>query len=310
MAFGILRIRRIQGKEELIKTANHNDRKEGIVNADAEGEVIRFIGGSDTLDEAVFGRLEKLGVKYGDRDCLGVELMMSASPEYFRDKVELAGEWDKKKAEDFKNVCKKFLIDKYGDNMVHGVYHLDESTPHIHAVMTPVYDGKLYLYKFFGKPEQMVELQDDFGRAVEVLGLQRGLHGSKARHVDIKEYYKAVNEKTKGMGLPEPKGYELPEPPGLLSSKGKIEEYGRECAEIGAKTQRKLVSESVETLYKKALMYDMTRERNKDINEFLDENGAKLRIVRDVPVEILEGIVREFENNKKKEKISDKEMAR
>lgn len=302
MAFGILRIRKIYGKQELMKTANHNDRKEGIVNADRDGEVIRFLGGGNTLDEAVFGRLEKLRVKYSDGDCLGVEFMMSASPEYFRDKVELAGEWDKEKAEDFKNVCKKFLIDIYGDNMVHGVYHLDESTPHIHAVMTPVYDGKLYPYKFFGTKEQMVELQDEFGKAVEVLGLQRGLHGSKARHVDIKEYYRAVNEKTKGMGLPEPKGYELPEPPGLLSSKGKIEEYGGICAEIGAKTQRKLVSESVETLYKKALMYDMTRERNKDISEFLDENEAKLRIVRDVPVEELERIVRELEKNKKKEK--------
>ncbi len=305
MAFGILRIRKIFGKQELLKTANHNDRKNGIVNADPEGEVIRFIGGDNTLDEAVLGRLRQLNIKYADGDCLGVEFMISASPEYFREQAQNAGEWDKEKAEDFKNVVKKWLIDKYGDNMVHGVYHLDESTPHIHAVMTPIYDGKLYPYKFFGTQEQMVELQDSFGEAVEAVGLHRGLHGSKAKHKDIKEYYRAVNEKTQIKGLPEPKAFDLPETPGIMSSKNKIAEYGKACAEIGASAQRKLVSSLIEELYKKALLYDTAKERNRDISEFLDENEEKLRIVRDVPVAVLEGIARDIEKNRKKEKSAE-----
>lgn len=301
MAFGILRIRRIYGTGELIKTANHNDRKGDIVNADPDGEVIRFIGGDNTLDEAVIGRLKRLNIKYGEGDCLGVEFMISASPEYFREKVERAGEWDEEKAEDFKNVVKKWLVEKYEENVVHGVYHLDESSPHIHAVMTPVYNGRLQVYKYFGTKEQMVKLQDDFGEAVMILGLHRGLNGSKAKHVDIKEYYKAVNEKTQIRGLPEPKAFDLPETPGMISSKKKIEEYGIKCAEEGARAQRKLVSSIMEDLYKKALLYDSAKARNKDISEFLDENETKLKIVRGIPVEILEKISREIEKSRKEE---------
>jgi hypothetical protein len=308
-AFGILRIRKIFGKQELLKTANHNDRKKGIVNADSEGEVIRFIGGDNTLDEAVLGRLRQLNIKYADGDCLGIEFMISASPEYFREKAEEGGTWDKEKAEDFKNVVKKWLLDKYGENMVHAVYHLDEQTPHIHAVMTPISGKYLQPYKYFGNKEQMVALQDSFiDEGVGILGIQRGLYGSKAKHKDIKEYYRLVNEKTQIKGLPEPKAFDLPETPGMMSSKNKIAEYGNTCAEIGAKAQKKLVSPLIEELYKKALLYDTAKERNKDISEFLEENGEKLRTVRDIPLEVLEGWRLEYEKNRKKERGKEAEI--
>ena len=71
--------------------------------------------------------------------------------------------------------------------------HLDENTPHIHAVIVPVVAEKLNCRALLGDREKMREMQSSFAKAMEGLGLERGIMHSKARHVPIRQFYSRVN---------------------------------------------------------------------------------------------------------------------
>ncbi len=47
----------------------------------------------------------------------------------------------------------QFMYDRYGPNFVGGVVHMDESTPHMHAYVIPMIDGKLNAREMFNRAE-------------------------------------------------------------------------------------------------------------------------------------------------------------
>ncbi|MCY7284793.1 MAG: DUF3991 domain-containing protein, partial [Cyanobacteria bacterium CAN_BIN43] len=73
-------------------------------------------------------------------------------------------------------------------------------TPHIHAYMVPLDEkGKLNCRALLGGSRyRLSELQDDFAQAMAILGLERGIKGSKAKHTEISKYYAAVNSAPDG----------------------------------------------------------------------------------------------------------------
>jgi len=80
---------------------------------------------------------------------------------------------------------------RYGSNLVAFTLHQDEKTPHIHAVVTPVTgDGRLSAKELFN-PKTLKQLQTDYAQAV---GMERGMEGSRARHVAMKQLYGQVEE--------------------------------------------------------------------------------------------------------------------
>lgn len=120
---------------------------------------------------------------------------------------------------------KKFLFEKYGErNIVSMHLHMDERTPHIHAVVVPLTpDGRLSAKEVVGNRDKLRELQDDYAEKMERLGLARGEKYSRAKHEDVKEYYKRVN-------TPTPTEYILDSP--FLESKQKaIERFQTEIAQ-------------------------------------------------------------------------------
>jgi archaellum component FlaC len=89
----------------------------------------------------------------------------------------------------------EFLEKKYGkENVVSLVLHLDETTPHLQAVIVPLTpDGRLSAKEVMGNRIQMRKTQDEYAQAMKPFGLERGLEGSKAKHEDVKEYYTRIN---------------------------------------------------------------------------------------------------------------------
>ena len=60
--------------------------------------------------------------------------------------------------------------------------HLDEKTPHLHAVVVPIREGKLTAKTILGNKKDMSQRQDRYAQAMAPFGLSRGVRGSKAIH--------------------------------------------------------------------------------------------------------------------------------
>lgn len=76
-------------------------------------------------------------------------------------------------------VCKEFGK----ENIVRFTLHLDEKTPHIHAVVVPLTDdGRLSAKERFGNRNDLSDRQTRYADAMEQFGLKRGIVGSKAKH--------------------------------------------------------------------------------------------------------------------------------
>lgn len=71
-----------------------------------------------------------------------IQLVLSASPEFFRDPGQGPGQWNHDRLKEWVKRTRKWLRDEYGRDCVHISMHLDEDTPHIHALIVPTYDKK------------------------------------------------------------------------------------------------------------------------------------------------------------------------
>lgn len=71
-----------------------------------------------------------------------VQMVLSASPEYFRGPGQGPGQWDESRLKAWKAATLGWLRDEYGDDLAHASLHLDEDTPHIHALVVPTYEKR------------------------------------------------------------------------------------------------------------------------------------------------------------------------
>lgn len=72
-----------------------------------------------------------------------LRVVISASPSYFRpDDPDAAGTWDQERMESWKKETLAWLKKEFGADLVFASIHLDEDTPHIHALIAPTYERK------------------------------------------------------------------------------------------------------------------------------------------------------------------------
>jgi enhancing lycopene biosynthesis protein 2 len=72
-----------------------------------------------------------------------LRIVVSASPSYFRpDDPEAVGTWDDGRLSAWVDATMSQLKAEHGDDLVYAELHLDEDTPHIHAVLAPTYAKK------------------------------------------------------------------------------------------------------------------------------------------------------------------------
>jgi hypothetical protein len=135
-----------------------------------------------------------------------VEMLLTASPEYFRPSdPSKYGDYEADKLDEWVKAAKQWLGREYGDKIVRAELHLDEATPHIHAYLVPVDGaGQLNCRKLFGGRDKMFALQDSYAAATKHLGLERGIKGSIAEHTAVKDYYSVVNAATSELSIDTP----------------------------------------------------------------------------------------------------------
>lgn len=178
----------------LAKFDRHSNRKGKVANADPEKKHLnRIIIGSENVEEDVKMYLE--GVKIRDNSVVAREIILSGGNGFW----ERLSDFDRKRwIETNYNFLKKY----FDDNCVYAVLHLDETTPHIHALIVPVMTNKkglLHLNNsfYFGDKEKMSLWQDRYTEALSSDFqniFKRGIRGSKATHIDLKTYYSLIKE--------------------------------------------------------------------------------------------------------------------
>ena len=198
MPHAIARIAKLKSGN-IASSEQHTKRVRSVPNADPEIKNIRFIGQPETSNSPNLETLvrERIGQQTIRKNAvLCVEMLLTASPEYFRpDEPSLAGYYQPERLEEFQGAVHQWLDNQYGDRIIRAELHLDEATPHIHAYLVPLDErGKLNCRGIFGGREKLSKFQDSYANALEPLGLERGIKGSRAKHTTVKQYYAAVNK--------------------------------------------------------------------------------------------------------------------
>jgi hypothetical protein len=141
------------------------------------------------LAQSINKHLENVGILKTRKDAVkAIEILCTASPEFFN-----STEHDFR-VKEYKKLADQFIAEKYGaDNVMTTDLHLDEKTPHIHYVVVPITkDKRLSAKELCGNRKAYQSLQSDFSLKMKPLGLKRGIEGSNAKHIEMKEFYGAL----------------------------------------------------------------------------------------------------------------------
>lgn len=190
MGYVILRTQKLKSGHAVRRSLMHAFREQDTPNADPTRASENTHIGAKSAQEALARFNARLPEKVRSNAVLGIEYLISASPE------DMHGKTRKEQDAYFRDAL-KWLQAKHGaENVVYAGVHRDETTPHMYAYVVPIDDrGKLNCRHFLGGSKALNVMQTEFFQAIgKFHGLQRGIEGSKARHTTVKEYYGRVNE--------------------------------------------------------------------------------------------------------------------
>lgn len=222
MSYAVLHIMKASGTCNAI--ARHIERTTQPDNAHPElrhlnrDDFIRYPDGVVGLGGAIQHRLDNAGLtrKIGKNQVLALNILMTSDGDALR---RLA---DEGRLDDWAQASVGWAKQTFGeDNVVAAHLHMDEQTPHLHVTVVPIVTAerkkkaseakvtKRYRTKPKEGPrlsandimtrENLISFQDTYAEAMERFGLERGIRGSEARHVDQHEYYRQCQIKKKDL---------------------------------------------------------------------------------------------------------------
>lgn len=213
--YAIFRTEKLKAPSNVAGSAAHIERSKPTPNADPTIANRWLIGGPGLYQQAkaLWATIPKMR-----SDAVhAFETLMSASPEAFADPNFDLDKWA---ADSVAFLQKQFK----GAVILGASLHLDELTPHIHAIVVPTDlkpDGTVQLNckKYLGSPAKLAKMQTDYAKAVESHGLSRGVQGSKATHTKVQEFYGAMAKANAAYSFAGV--IDIPKPPVLLMGKAK-----------------------------------------------------------------------------------------
>jgi hypothetical protein len=194
--FAVMRFEKLKTYGNIGGVEGHCARTRPTPNADpTKSKLNRWLIGSEHISDAVKARIGERKVR--KNAVLAVEFLLTASPDYFRPhQTEFGGTYQEERVKAFEDASLTWLKAEFGtDNVVSAVTHLDEQTPHVHAILVPIDPdtNKLNASRWFDGKKSLAELQTRFALSVNHLGLRRGKEHSTATHARVSEYYGNVN---------------------------------------------------------------------------------------------------------------------
>lgn len=175
----------------------------------------------------------------------------------------------------------EFLKDEYGEeNIVRFALHMDETTPHLHAIIIPLTkDGRLSAKEIIGNRKSLQDKQTKYAKYMEPFGLERGVLGSKATHENIQDYRRRINQAEELIKKPETK---------IKASLGLVKESVVKSIQEDNKALKSLVIDSKE---------DLKREQKERKKETFILNNQIEKIEKEKAV--LLGTIEEMKTNQK-----------
>ena len=250
MAYAILRTKKLKTAGNVAASASHIERTRPTHNAnpDIANEWLIGNGGMYAAAKEIWDKIPK---KRSDA-VHGFEVLLTASPEAFENLN--IDEW---KAKNIAWLKHKFK----GCEIVGACLHLDESTPHIQAILIPTdlkKDGSLQLNckKYLGGAAVLRKMQTEYANEMAVFGLERGLEGSKAKHVTIAQFYQNI---AKGSDV-KFKPLNIATPPVMFSSKAR-----EDWSKAHTIALKKDLSPPIRTLQSQAAQSKDLQKRNTDL---------------------------------------------
>ncbi|EBM0572634.1 TPA: plasmid recombination protein [Salmonella enterica] len=194
-------IRKQSHKKTAITTVNnHNMRLSIEENIDPKkSHLNRLLIGSDNTRKDIMGYIEANDIKIRNKDTIVFnEFILTASPEFFFDKNgkrKSRSEYKSDLDDWIKTQIEYLNKSEYGI-CVNAVLHLDESTPHIHAIVLPIKDGKLNNKSFWRGKNSYSRLIDSYNKANKKYGLKRGEKAEETliTHTTLKEYREIIKQ--------------------------------------------------------------------------------------------------------------------
>lgn len=164
---------RDENYQGLNKNIDHNRTKNNI----------RFIERGQSYLSYAKQRAKEVGARVKKDSVLISSMFVGASPEFFFGMPP-------ESIREYFAMCYRFFRDRYGEeNIVSAVVHLDETTPHMHLNIVPIYQGHRLCCKHLFEREPLRKLQTDiFEQVGKFWGLERGKIGSQAEHLDVMDY--------------------------------------------------------------------------------------------------------------------------
>lgn len=163
----------------------------------------------EIINEKISQRVKR---KVRDNAVRMIEAFVYSSPEYFRPtSPSRTGTWEENRLRPWVDSVYKWLVKEHGlENLLEVHVHLDEATPHIHAVILPITDdGRLTAKEYLMNRVQLRNAQTSLSKSLAHLGLNRGLKSSGAKHISADkwnaEIQKCLITRTK-TPKPEPAG--------------------------------------------------------------------------------------------------------
>lgn len=188
----VFHVEKVKSVHALREMSKHWDRSGNPQNADPAALVNnRQLVGSNSADDV----MALLPANKKSNSVLAMEVIMSASPSYFRpDEPARAGRYDQARVDAYVEATMGWAKKEFGKRLVSAVLHLDETTPHIHLAVVPLGEkGQLNAKGTFNRAA-LIRFQDEISRSVAHLGIKRGTPKSQATHERIQDHYRAVNE--------------------------------------------------------------------------------------------------------------------
>jgi len=206
MAFAILRVKKMNNMGSIGGKDSHELRQRETLNADPEREQLnRQVIGTVAADD-VKERLGSTGVAIRKDSVLAIDVFATASPEFFA-----RNHPDDPACREFQRSLVDFLHKEFGkDNVVSLRAHHDETSPHWHATVVPIREKTIKVGRqvktertenrlcakdwLGGDRHTLSKLQTRFANSMQHLGLERGIQGSQAKHVEVKQFYTLAQE--------------------------------------------------------------------------------------------------------------------
>lgn len=187
-------------KTAITAVNNHNMRLSIEENIDPKkSHLNKILIGSDNTRKDIMGYIEANDIKIRNKDTIVFnEFILTASPEFFFDKNgkrKTRSEY-KSDLDDWVKTQIEYLNKSEYGICVNAVLHLDESTPHIHAITLPIRDGKLNNKSFWRGKNSYSRLQDSYNLANKKYGLKRGEKADETliTHTTLKEYREIIKQ--------------------------------------------------------------------------------------------------------------------